>query len=395
MSKRRKARSGGRSSGTILIALLALALIYLYQSGTLGSILEDVEAPEIQVGPQSPEPGGQPSEPGAATGSGEIQVFFTTTALVYPDRPAQRGELPLLQAVVADIDAAHTSVDVAVFDLDVVEFVDTLLRAKERGVAVRLIVDSENLETPEVAEQTGRLQDADIPVKFDDREPFMHNKFVVVDGAVAWTGSWNITTNDTFRNNNNFLRFASSEMAANYTREFDQMFDGTFGTRKSTGTPHPQLQVGGVPVEVYFSPEDRPAQYVLQRLEQATTSIRFMTFSFTSDPIAQAMIAKTEAGLTVQGVFERQNASGTGAEFQTLSDGGVDVLEDGNCYILHHKVIVIDDRIVITGSYNFTASAERDNDENLVIIEDPALARAYLEEFERLYAQAQSPTRCG
>jgi phosphatidylserine/phosphatidylglycerophosphate/cardiolipin synthase-like enzyme len=395
MSKRRKTRRGGQSSGTILIALLALVLIYLYQSGTLGRWLEEVEAPEIQVGPQSPAPGGQTPEPGATTGSGEIQVFFTTPSLVYPDRPAQRGDSPLLQAVMADIDAARTSVDVAVFDLDVVQFVDTLIRAKERGVAVRAIVDSENLETPEVAEQTGRLQDADIPVTFDDREPFMHNKFVVVDGAVAWTGSWNITTNDTFRNNNNMLRFASSEMAANYAREFDQMFDGTFGTRKSTGTPHPRLQIGGVPVEVYFSPEDRPAQYVLQRLEQATTSIRFMTFSFTSDPIAQAMIAKTEAGLTVQGVFERQNASGSGAEFQTLSAGGVDVLEDGNCYIMHHKVIVIDDRIVITGSYNFTASAERDNDENLVIIEDPTLARAYLDEFERLYEQAQSPTRCG
>jgi phosphatidylserine/phosphatidylglycerophosphate/cardiolipin synthase-like enzyme len=72
----------------------------------------------------------------------------------------------------------------------------------------------------------------------------------------------------------------------------------------------------------------------------------------------------------------------------------VDVLEDGNCYILHHKVIVIDERIVITGSYNFTASAERDNDENLVIVYDPLLARDYLKEFERVYAQAQAPSRC-
>jgi len=70
------------------------------------------------------------------------------------------------------------------------------------------------------------------------------------------------------------------------------------------------------------------------------------------------------------------------------------VLQDGNCYILHHKVSIIDERTVITGSYHFTSSAERDNDENLVIVDDPTLARTYLDEFERVYAQAQAPTRC-
>ncbi len=113
-----------------------------------------------------------------------------------------------------------------------------------------------------------------------------------------------------------------------------------------------------------------------------------------ANTIADAMIAKVKAGLPVRGVFERQNAGGTGSAFSRLRQGGVDVLEDGNCYILHHKVIVIDERTVITGSYNFTSSAEKDNDENLVIVDDPQLARAYLDEFERVYAQAQAPTRC-
>ena len=72
----------------------------------------------------------------------------------------------------------------------------------------------------------------------------------------------------------------------------------------------------------------------------------------------------------------------------------MDVLEESNCYILHHKVIVIDERPVLTGSYNFTGSAEKDNDENLVIVDDPNLARIYLEKFERVYAHAQAPARC-
>ena len=190
------------------------------------------------------------------------------------------------------------------------------------------------------------------------------------------------------------LRFASRQVAADYAREFQQLFEGRFGTGKSSATPFPHVRAGGVPIEVYFAPEDGVAKYVLQRLESAKRSIHFMTFSYTSSAIADAMVAQAQAGLPVHGVFESQNAGGTGSAFSRVRQGGVDVLEDGNCYILHHKVIIIDARTVITGSYNFTNSAEKDNDENLVIVDDPELARTYLDEFERVYAQAQAPTRC-
>jgi phosphatidylserine/phosphatidylglycerophosphate/cardiolipin synthase-like enzyme len=190
------------------------------------------------------------------------------------------------------------------------------------------------------------------------------------------------------------LRFASRQLAADYTNEFEQLFAGRFGTTKRSATPYPQVRIGSTRVEVYFSPEDGVAKYVLQRLAAAKHSIHFMAFSYTADTIADAMIAKVQAGLSVRGVFESQNAGGTGAAFSRLKQGGVDVLQDGNYYILHHKAIVIDARTVITGSYNFTGSAEKDNDENLVIVDDPNLARAFLEEFQRVYAQAQAPTRC-
>jgi phosphatidylserine/phosphatidylglycerophosphate/cardiolipin synthase-like enzyme len=190
------------------------------------------------------------------------------------------------------------------------------------------------------------------------------------------------------------LRFASRQIAADYTNEFEQMFAGRFGTSKHSATPYPTVRLGSGNVEVYFSPGDGVAKHVLKRLAAAKRSIHVMTFSYTASALADAMVAQAQAGMPVRGVFEAQNATGTGSAFSRLQQGGVDVLEDGNCYILHHKVIVIDARTVITDSYNFTNSAERDNDETLVIVDDPALARAYLDEFERVYAQAQAPTRC-
>lgn len=377
-SKPRSQRNWQPPGWLIVLFLLALVLIYFYETKQPANV------------PGSPAPVGQPT-----LSNGDLQTFFTTTDLVYPDRRAARGPSGLLQKVLADINAAKTSIDLATFDFDVPQVTDALLAAKKRGATVRLIVDSENLSTPEVAQETGRLQDARIPVHFDNREPFMHNKFLVVDAAIIWAGSWNLTENDTYRNNNNMVRFNNREMARNYTHEFGKMFDGAFGTAKVSDTPYPHLRIGASEVATYFSPEDGVAQYVLERIRKAQHTIRFMTFSFTADDISAAMVAKKQAGLQVTGVFESQNATGSGAEFKALRAGKIDVLTDGNCYILHHKVIIIDDQTVITGSYNFTGSAEHDNDENLIIVDDPGVARSYIEEFNRVYQQAQTPLRCG
>jgi hypothetical protein len=86
-------------------------------------------------------------------------------------------------------------------------------------------------------------------------------------------------TTITWRNNNNMLRFASRQLAADYTDAFAQMFSGRFGTSKTSDTPYPQVRVGTARVEVSFSPEDGVANHVLQRLAAAKKSIHFMTFS--------------------------------------------------------------------------------------------------------------------
>ncbi len=331
---------------------------------------------------------------GATTPDRAIDVFFTTPTLIYPDKPWQRQAVPLLRRFLADIDAAHSSIDLASFDFDLGEITDALIRARQRGVTVRLVIDSENLIAPETSEQAGRFARAGVALRADRREPFMHHKFAVIDGRLAWLGSWNMTENDTYRNNNNMLRLASRELAADYSREFEQLFAGRFGGSKTSDTPFPATRVGAARLAVYFSPEDGVAQHVLQRIANARRSIDFMAFSYTAAPIADAMIARARAGASVRGVVEAQNANGSQASFGQLRAAGIDVLTDGNCYMMHHKVIVIDEATVITGSYNFTSSAEHDNDENLIIIDDAAVARAYLDEFERVYRWARNPSRC-
>jgi phosphatidylserine/phosphatidylglycerophosphate/cardiolipin synthase-like enzyme len=369
-------------AGVVTIFLAIAGVVFLYEQG---------DAPPTE----EPATRSEPTNPGrTAVSAGLIKAYFTTPTLIYPDRRDQRPDSPLLKAVIADIGQAERTVDLAVFDIDLRDLTDALLAAKKRDVTVRLVVDSENLIAPEVAEVTGQMQQAGIAITFDERSAFMHNKFIVIDRRVLWLGSWNMTTNDTYRNNNNMLRLRSQLAADAYQKEFQAMFDGQFGTRKPI-IIHPAIRLDETPIDLHFSPTDGVAQYILTEIGRARRSIQFMAFSFTSDDIASAMVDRRSAGLSVQGVMERQNVEGTGAAFQQLDRGGVEVLEDGNCYILHHKVIIIDEQIVITGSYNFTNSAEQSNDENLVIIADKELAAQYIAEFERVWEQAQAPTRCG
>lgn len=328
------------------------------------------------------------------SGSAALQAFFTTPSLTYPDQPAMRRSSRLLGAVLADVDAARRRVDVASFDFDLPAVTDALLRAVGRGVQVRAVIDSENLLDPAASAEAGRLERAGVMIGFDRREPFMHDKFLVVDGRVTWIGSWNITDNDTYRNNNNMVRVTGRSVADGYAHEFEQMWGGRFGSTKRPSPVDTPREAGAPDVEVYFSPEGGAERRLLDLLAGARRSIRFMAFSYTSAPIADAMLARARAGVEVRGVVEARNADGTGSRFATLRDAGVDVLKDGNCYNMHHKVIIIDERIVVTGSYNFTGSAEHDNDENMVVIHDIAVAAAYLLEFERINAQAESPLRC-
>ena len=323
-----------------------------------------------------------------------LLVYMTTDALVYPDVPAERAMPALYTAFLADIEAAQASIDIAVFDIDLPELGDALLAAHARGVTVRVAYDDENLTDARVAKLIGSLQDAQIAVRADEREPFMHEKTAVIDRRIVWTGSWNMTMNDTYRNNNSMVRFVSPQMAIGYVVEADQLMSGLFGVHKQSTAPHPVITFGKRTVRYAFSPVDGINAQVVSALDAAKTQIRFMAFSYTDPAIGAAMVRAKKRGVDVRGVMEKQNVRGTGSVFPLLQKAKVDIVPDGNCYIMHHKSIVIDTNTVITGSYNFTKSAEKSNDENLLIINGEGVAAQFLTEYDRVRERADAPQVC-
>jgi phosphatidylserine/phosphatidylglycerophosphate/cardiolipin synthase-like enzyme len=218
----------------------------------------------------------------------------------------------------------------------------------------------------------------------------MHNKFVVIDGSITWTGSWNLTDTGTYRNNNNAIRIISKELAENYAHEFEEMFlDGAFGPTSPAATPHRRSTIAGTRVETYFAPEDGAMQRVIEVVSRATESIRLMAFSFTDDALGDAMRERAAAGVLVEGVFDALRAGSQYSEFPRMREAGLSVWRDGNPGIMHHKVIIVDGSTVVTGSFNFTRNANRSNDENLLIITSQEIAGHFQEEFERLVSSAR------
>jgi len=329
-----------------------------------------------------------PSSP-VSPGIGWYQVYFTTP--IYPDDPAKRRP-GLDEKLTTLIDSATRSVDMAIYQLDLPNVTQALLNAKKRGCNVRVVTDIDILNDPKENPSFKKLQAAGIPVVGGNPNAIMHNKFVVVDEATVWMGSWNFTTNDTYRYNNNAILIHSPELARNYTVTFEKMWrDKQFGPSRKPGGTTPILTIGGVTVENYFAPEDKVASKIIARLQKAQKSIHFMAYSFTDDAIGSIIRAKAKAGIKVRGVFERTGSETAYSEYPRMKAQGLDVLQDGNPYLMHHKVFIVDEATVILGSFNFSKNAEEENDENLIIMDDPGLASVFLEEFQRVYATAQNP----
>jgi phosphatidylserine/phosphatidylglycerophosphate/cardiolipin synthase-like enzyme len=142
--------------------------------------------------------------------------------------------------------------------------------------------------------------------------------------------------------------------------------------------------------ETCFSRVERCDVLLINLINRANRSVYVAVYSFTRDSLATALISAKERGVEVRVVIERERAYEQGSEYPRLKSAGVDVRLDGNPNSMHHKFMVIDGYIVVTGSYNWSSAAEDRNDENIVVIIDKDVAQRFVQEFERVW-QAASP----
>lgn len=247
------------------------------------------------------------------------------------------------------------------------------------SVGASVLVFDENLER---AERAG-LVATGVP-----STGLMHDKFCVLDEWGVVTGSMNPTVTAQTRNDEHLLLVRSRALNRAYAREWGVLEDRAFGADgKKPRVNAPLIELSGVPVDVCFAPAEGCEADLVAAIDRANASIRFLAFSFTADAVGDALVRAHDRGVDVSGVVERRQLD-RWSEYDALRMVGIPVRKDGNAGTMHHKVFIIDDETVVTGSFNPTANANTRNDENMLIIQDAMLAREYLDEYDRVSAAA-------
>lgn len=270
----------------------------------------------------------------------------------------------------SSVNSANSSVHCAVYDINLKNVIGSLSE-KSRTADVKIVMDGSNSH--------GQIKGNGMRVDTDNQ--LMHNKFCVIDKRIVLTGSFNPTENDNLRNNNNLIVIYSKSIAENYEDEFGELWNGIFGGGNKVR--HPVAYVNGIKIENYFCPEDNCASHIAEMIYGAKSSVYFMDFSFTSSEIANAIIAKKS--LDTKGVVDSMQAAGKFSQLKALQQAGVNVKKDSNKYKMHHKVFIVDNETIATGSFNPTVSGDDRNDENILIIHDRNITRDYLKEFDEIF----------
>ncbi|HOY31695.1 MAG TPA: phospholipase D-like domain-containing protein [Bacteroidales bacterium] len=311
--------------------------------------------------------------------------------------------------IVAYINKAQTTLDMCVYDNRSDAIIDAVNQAYSRGVVVRFISETTALNSS--------LSDLNISVpllKRDDGTNVMHNKFVIIDrdsdnGSWLITGSANHTPDNLTVDPNNVVFIQDKMLALAYTAEFEEMWgsagttpnisNSKFGAAKTDNTPH-TFTIGGKTVELYFSPSDGTSSHIETAVHSAVTDFCFAMFTFIHNGIGDAVVDVHNAGAAVRGIIE--NIYYIGSEYSSLVAAGIPVLSHQTIpNSFHHKYGVADatdqnsDPLVITGSHNWTNSAEDDYDENTLIIHDGQVAAMYFEEFMTRYNELSAGISTG
>ncbi len=346
----------------------------------------------------------------ASFADGKIEAFVGPTEL---------GAADDLESTIVDfICDARKSLDIAVQELDNEAIAQALLDAAYRGISIRMFTEQDYLKSsrpPKPRQRDGQsLKEAQlaaqwterrhpkssktnrdilaallrcgIDVKADLNSKIFHQKFIIRDyrngktqgKAALLTGSTNFTKTGTHKNLNHVIIFHDYRICRAYAKEFNEIMNGTFGKLR-TREPNSSriVNIKGVPVKILFGPDDNPELEIIKQMLKARNYLEFAIFTFSkSSGIDDAMTMLRKADIKIRGALDKSQGGRDWAATYWLHNEGIEIyLPDSKSMPglgkLHHKLMVIDESIVIAGSMNYTQPANEYNDENIFVIGNP------------------------
>jgi len=354
-----------------------------------------------------------------SSSSGKVTLWFnhSVDTSVSTGTPAS-GNANFQKLFMEQINKASHSIDITTWYFDDEDSVAAcLIRAKERGVKIRFVYDYTPFTSDIDTLVAHGIQV--VPRNFDTTFT-MHDKFWIFDhrhnsspaDQYLWTGSTNVTHTQFHSDRNNIIIIQDQSLCEVYTREFEEMWGShtdqpdisrsRFGTEKKGELAH-ILNVGGIPMEVYFAPTDSIADTLISLFStKPVKSIYFSMLKFVYPSIESALHETFMKGINLGGVFDSSCSVKKGSAFPPMKgktvagawDPPADVFIDTLPGLLHHKYSLINadttagEKIVTTGSFNWELPAQKGNDENMLVIHDATINNLYFQEFIARYRES-------
>ncbi len=266
-------------------------------------------------------------------------------------------------------------------------------------------------------------------LRTDHEKSYMHNKYCIIDSRIVLTGSLNPTKNGFYKNNNDLLAINSKAVAKAYLADFSSLWNSSNKKGSSLGIDERCFaSANNISVECFFCPGQCQTkakkaekangllctalklynmaargsykasansckkqeftggkERIIRLIDSANKSVFVAAFSFTQKEIAEALVRAKKRGVNVSVVLEKRQALSRYSVYSYLKDNGIRVFLDKNKATMHFKFIVVDGKIVETGSYNYSKNANSRNRENFIIISCKQIAEAYELIFKALF----------
>ena len=342
--------------------------------------------------------------------SGNTRVYFNTPVneTLATENIENNIENAMEDTLSAFINRAEISIDFCIYNFNNKIISDALNAAQNRGVKIRLItcestshssINDLNSEIPVL--ERPEIQEGGI----------MHNKFAIFDSnsadankAWVWSGSTNLTSGQLLSDANNIIFIQDQSLAKTYKIEFEEMWGNTgnqpnesnskFGAAKSDNTPH-EFIIGGNRVQSYFSPSDGTNQKIIDAINTAENDLNVETMLITRTDLANAISDAKQRGVEVHVITNRENDNSDAVNdiLNAALPTGKFIFDNSASGTLHHKLAIVDanfaasDPLVITGSHNWSNSANDRNDENTLIIHNAEIANQYFQQFGYRFAE--------
>lgn len=346
--------------------------------------------------------------------SGDMKAYFNSPVDVSYSTGVDAIYLDELidDTLISYINRAKSTIDFTIYNFNntgISNISDALIAATARGVRVRVIGcgTTANLGINELA---GTDVHVLIGPDGNERPGIMHNKFIIFDAQsddandpIVWTGSTNFTDGQINLDANNVIIVQDQSLARTYQIEFEEMWGSygdepnatlaRFGSTKLNNTPHNFL-IDGKIVECYFSPSDGVNNKIVEVIETANNDLSVGTMLITRITMAEAIVARKDAGVAVNVITNNEgNNNSTVNEMLSESLTTHYTFDEVSSGILHHKYMIVDqgapasDPITFTGSHNWSAAADNENDENTLIIHDATMANIYYQQFVHRFVE--------